>query len=207
VRYLAETVVHAWASNRHWMAWNLFLAVVPVLFAVRLFRVGRRPTPLWCVGLVLFALFLPNAPYVISDLIHLPGDVGSASTRSSVLFGFLPSYGLFVAAGVLAYAYCLRRVRIWLGARSLDPGWVAMEMAIHLVVAVGVLIGRVARLNSWDAVVRPRTTVWTSLSTVSRPSALLVIVAFAVTLFVACRALSVGLVLARGVRGSSLPSG
>jgi uncharacterized membrane protein len=178
------------------MAWNLLLAAVPTVLAVRLFRPGRRPSAGWWIGVVAFALFLPNAPYVVSDLIHLPGNVEEASTRSAVLFGFLPSYATFVALGVLAYAYCLHRLRTWLGARSLDPGWVAMEIAIHLVSAVGVLIGRVARLNSWDAVVHPRSTVWTSLATLSRPSSLLVVVAFATLLFVGCRVLSVCLLVA-----------
>jgi uncharacterized membrane protein len=181
------------------MAWNLVLAAVPALLAIPLFRRGRRPSPWWWAGIVVFALFLPNAPYVVSDLIHLPGNVARAPSRSSVLFGFLPSYAAFVTAGVLAYAFCLHRLRTWLGARSFDPGWVAMEIAIHLVSAVGVLIGRVARLNSWDAVVRPRTTVWTSLSTLSRPSSLVVVVAFAVVLFVGCRLLSLLLHLARSV--------
>ena len=204
MRHLLESVVHAWSTNRHWMAWNLVLAFIPALLAIRLFREGRRPTPLWWAGVAVFALFLPNAPYVVSDLIHLPGQVATAPTRSSVLFGFLPSYAVFISAGVLAYAYCLRRLRVWLGARSADPGWVAMEMAIHLVSAIGVLIGRVARLNSWDAVVRPRTTVWTSLATLSRPSALLAVVLFAGLLFVGCRLLSVALHLGwgrRAVRG------
>jgi uncharacterized membrane protein len=196
---VAETVVHAWVANRHWMAWNLVLAFIPALMALRLFRDGRRPTPAWWVGVGLFALFLPNAPYVVSDLIHLPDNVASAPTRSSVLLGFLPSYALFITAGVLAYAFCLHRLRVWLGARSADPGWVAMEIAIHVVSAVGVLIGRVARLNSWDAVVRPRTTVWTSLSTLSRPTALLAVATFAALLFVGCRVLSLTLPLARSV--------
>src|SRR5689334_20704871 len=118
------------------MTWNLILAFIPALLAVRLFREGRRPSPGRWVGVVVFALFLPNAPYVLTDLIHLPGNVANAPTRSSVVFGFLPSYATFVAAGVLAYAFCLHRLRVWLGARSSDPGWVAMEMAIHFVAAI-----------------------------------------------------------------------
>jgi uncharacterized membrane protein len=173
------------------MVWNLVLAAVPALLAHRLFRPGRRPTAGWWVGLAAFALFLPNAPYVVSDLIHLPGNVATAPTRSAVLFGFLPSYGVYILVGVLSYAYCLHRLRRWLGARSFDPAWVCLEIAVDLAASVGVLIGRVGRLNSWDAVVHPKATVWTSLIAVSRPTALLAIVVFAGLLFVGCRALSV----------------
>ena len=189
---MLHTVAHAWLANRHWMAWNLVLAVVPAVLAVVLFRPGRRRTAPWWIGAVAFGLFLPNAPYVVTDLIHLPENVAQAPSRSSVLFGFLPAYGVFIGAGLLAYAYCLHRLRIWLGARPLDPGWVAAEIVVHAVSAAGVLVGRLSRLNSWDAVVRPHHTAWTSLSTLSQPRSLVIAVAFASVLFVACRLMSVG---------------
>jgi uncharacterized membrane protein len=190
VRFVVHSVLHAWVSNRQWMAWNLFLAAVPAMLAVPLFRRGRRPSVGWWFGLVAFALFLPNAPYVISDLVHLPGNLVRAPTRSAVLFGFLPSYATYLLVGMTSYAFCLHRLRTWLGARAFDPGWVALEVGIDLAAAVGVLIGRVARLNSWDALLRPRATAWTSLSTLSRPPALLAVVAFTGLLFVGCRLLS-----------------
>jgi uncharacterized membrane protein len=196
VRQILHTILHAWVANRHWMAWNLVLAVIPALLALRLFRPGRRPSRGWWVGVAAFALFLPNAPYVVSDLVHLPDNVATAPSRSSVLLGFLPSYAVFIAVGLLCYAFCLHRLRRWLGARSLDPAWVAIEIVIHGVSAVGVLIGRVARLNSWDAVVHPRNTLWTSLATLSHPRSLLVVVLFAFVLFVACRVLSLVLAVA-----------
>jgi uncharacterized membrane protein len=86
-----------------------------------------------------------------------------------------------------------------LGARAVDPAWVAIELVVHAVSAVGVLIGRVARLNSWDAVVHPRNTVWTSLATLSHPRSLLVVALFAFVLFVACRLLSLVLAVATHV--------
>jgi uncharacterized membrane protein len=190
VRFVLHSILHAWVSNRYWMAWNLILAVVPAVLAHRLFRPGRRPGVGWWAGLGVFGLFLPNAPYVISDLIHLPGQVATAPTRSAVLLGFLPSYTLYILVGVTSYAYCLHCLRRWLGARSFDPGWVGLEIGIHLTAAVGVLIGRVARLNSWDAVVRPKTTLWTSLTTVSRPASVVYVMVFAGLLFVGCRVLS-----------------
>nr|MDT0667417.1 DUF1361 domain-containing protein [Micromonospora sp. DSM 115978] len=57
-------------SNGRWMTWNTLLAWVPVLLAGVLFRgVADRHvsrSPVWWAGLVLFALFLPNAPYVVT---------------------------------------------------------------------------------------------------------------------------------------------
>ena len=66
---------------------NLFLAFVPVALAPFVFRHRGERTPLWWTGLALFVLFLPNAPYVITDLVHLDGDVRSAANDTAVLTG------------------------------------------------------------------------------------------------------------------------
>ncbi len=179
------------------MAWNLFLAAVPALLAHNLFRRGRRPSGWWFLGLVGFALFLPNAPYVISDVVHLPGDLSHATSRSSVVLGLLPSYAVYMFVGVLSYAYCIGRIRRWLGAQSWDPAWIALELGIHLAAAVGVMLGRVARLNSWDAVIHPFVTLWRSAAAASHPSRVVAVVAFATFLFLVCRALSGAAWLAR----------
>src|SRR4029453_16226898 len=68
---LAEVVVR----NRFWMLWNLILAAVPLLLAVPLFRHPGRRGPGGWLGLGVVVLFLPNAPYVVTDLVHLRGDV------------------------------------------------------------------------------------------------------------------------------------
>src|SRR5262245_2969471 len=68
--------------NAWWMGWNTLLAWVPVVLAWGLFRGGAdrsvSRSPLWWAGLVLFVLFLPNAPYVVTDLFHLPYDLWPA---------------------------------------------------------------------------------------------------------------------------------
>ena len=50
------------------------LAAVPAILAVPLFWGTHRRTPFWWLGVVVFALFLPNAPYVVTDIIHLRLD-------------------------------------------------------------------------------------------------------------------------------------
>src|SRR5690348_976482 len=56
------------------MVWNLVLAVVPFAFALLLQARWQRE-PRVSAGLVLLALgwlvFFPNAPYVLTDVVHL----------------------------------------------------------------------------------------------------------------------------------------
>src|ERR1044071_903907 len=53
---------------------NLFLAFLPLMFSSGL-RVADRLKLNWIVSLVLFSLWLlclPNAPYILTDILHLP---------------------------------------------------------------------------------------------------------------------------------------
>lgn len=148
---LAEVV---W-RNRFWMTWNLILAAIPAVLAVPLFRRRAARTAGWWAGLALVLLFLPNAPYVVTDLVHLRGDVVSADSDLAVLTGVLPVYAAFIAAGFVAYAVVLREAGRYLASVGLARWRAPAEVAVHGVCAVGVVLGRVARLNSWEPVTEP----------------------------------------------------
>jgi uncharacterized membrane protein len=148
-------VLEIWVGNADFMAWNLTLALVPVGIGAVLFR-GRGTSPLWWLGLGAFLAFLPNAPYVLSDVIHLADDVRATRSDTVVVAGILPQYGAFFLAGLVAYVVALSELTHWLAGR----GWSRMrmagvELAVHAACAVGVYLGRVPRFNSWDLVTRP----------------------------------------------------
>ena len=151
---LAEVVVR----NRFWMTWNLILATVPLALAVPLFRHRGRRGAGWWLGLGLVVLFLPNAPYVVTDLVHLRGDVMAARSDLAVVGGVLPAYAAFVVAGFVIYTLVLREAGLFLEAEGLGRWRPGVEAAVHFVCAVGVVLGRVARLNSWEPVTEPHTT-------------------------------------------------
>ncbi len=165
---LVHDLSHFGRRNVLWMTWNLTLAIVPAVLAVALFaRRDRRGGPLWLVGVGAFVLMLPNAPYVVTDLIHLRGDAALASVDGSVVLGVLPVYALFVAVGFACYGVALAQLTGF--ARRAGWPWstLRIELAVHAVVSVGVVLGRIARLNSWDAVTRPVDTIGTVGSTLT----------------------------------------
>jgi uncharacterized membrane protein len=143
------------ARNHLWMAWNLVLAAVPALLAPLVFRHRGPRSATWWAGLALVALFLPNAPYVVTDLVHLRGDVLAARTDLDVVGGVLPAYGLFIAAGFACYAFVISEARASLARAGLAAWRGPAELAVHAACAVGVVLGRVARLNSWEPVTEP----------------------------------------------------
>lgn len=133
------------------LAWNLVLAAVPLAASTALVRADRHGAPrlaLWALGAVWLA-FLPNAPYILTDLVHLAKrppvpfwyDLGMLLSAAGV--GLLAGYvSLADVQGVLA--------RRW-GAAA---GWAASVGALFLS-AFGIYLGRVLRWNSWDVVAAP----------------------------------------------------
>src|SRR5262245_18874847 len=77
---LALRVWHYGSSSHRWLGWNLFLAWLPALGAFAAYNLNRWPTRFrWLpiIGLsILWLLFLPNAPYLITDIIHLKSQSG-----------------------------------------------------------------------------------------------------------------------------------
>lgn len=137
------------------MTWNLWLACVPLVLAAVLFRPGVARTRSWWFGLVVFVVFLPNAPYVLSDVIHLFDDIRMSRSDLQVLGLYLPLYLTFFALGFGAYVAALDLAHRYLRLEAPSVRWLPIEGALHLLCAVGIYLGRVVRLNSWEVFTRP----------------------------------------------------
>lgn len=154
VQYGFDPAWFAIYGNAGWMAWNTILALAPLTLAALLFRRGRRHSPLWWLGIAAFAVLLPNAPYVLTDVVHLVPDLQRAERLSGAL-GLLAQYAVLLVVGTLSYVISLVFAVRWLRDRGWTRGTVAVELGAHLACAVGIYLGRVTRLNSWDPLLDP----------------------------------------------------
>lgn len=136
------------------MTANLLLAALPLALALWLFVPQKAKTWGWWIGAGAFVAFLPNAPYVLTDLIHLDTDLNGAGSGLERV-GLLVEYGLLVGVGLVFYGGCLYVVRQRLFADGLARWRWPAEIGLHAVCSVGIFIGRFLRLNSWDLVLRP----------------------------------------------------
>ena len=141
------------ALGFRFLVWNLTLAWVPLLLALFVYDRSRRGTPLLglALPLTLWLLFLPNAPYIVTDFVHL-----SASSRAPLWFDGveLSAYswtGMLLGFVSLYLVHAVARHR--LGAVA---GWAGV-LAVLALISAGVYLGRVERWNSWDLVIRPGT--------------------------------------------------
>jgi uncharacterized membrane protein len=133
------------------LVWNLFLAWVPVGFAVLAHKRARRGVDV-VVGalLVLWLLFFPNAPYMLTDFIHL-----GESRLVPVWYDAL-MLSSFAWTGLLLGFVSLYLVQL-VTRRVVGPAWSWVGVACALGLAsFGVYLGRFVRVNSWDALIRPR---------------------------------------------------
>ncbi|MCP9949302.1 DUF1361 domain-containing protein [Actinomadura madurae] len=157
---VAPNLVDVLRRDAWWMGWNTFLAWIPVGLAFVLFRGHRLSrSPFWWSGLVLFVLFLPNAPYVVTDLVHLRGDIIMSDRGGPVVTAVLPVYALLIGSGFLAYHLALSAALRHLGRLGLGAWQGRVTIAAHALCAIGVFLGRWARLNSWEPVVDPHATI------------------------------------------------
>lgn len=151
-----------------YMLWNLFLAWLPLIFALRLIYVLR--TKVWSAWepilfTLLWLVFLPNSFYMISDFIHLR-DV----SRVDVLYDAVLFTSFIYTAVLLGFA-SMYSVHLELKKRvSVRAAGVLMALTL-LICCIGIYIGRDLRWNSWDVVTNPAGLLFDISDRVLHPSA------------------------------------
>jgi uncharacterized membrane protein len=146
----------ALVSNVGWMGWNLFLALVPLALARYLFGHHERPRWLLVTGGAAFVAFLPNAPYVLTDVLHLPRELSTAHADHWLAAALVGQYLCLFAAGFAAYVLSLVRLERWLADHGVSRRTVlVVDLSLHGLCAVGIVLGRVFRFNSWDLLTNP----------------------------------------------------
>ncbi len=130
------------------MLWNLFLAAIPLGLSLGLMRINRLTLAIPPLGLWL--LFFPNAPYVLTDLMHLSEHNAHVPKWLDLLM--LLSFGLVS----LWFGFqSLRLVQSWFARRfSHATGW-CVAIASLVLSGFGIYLGRFLRWNSWDLMRRP----------------------------------------------------
>jgi len=148
---VAARVVYLHSLETTNLVWNLFLAWIPFVLALVLYDAARRgagaPRLLALGGAWL--LFLPNAPYIATDVIWL-GDLGSGTYWHDPLLIALAA-GLGLLLGFVSIYLVQAVVAERLGRLA---GWATAGGALALS-GLGVYLGRYERWNSWEVLTEP----------------------------------------------------
>jgi uncharacterized membrane protein len=95
------------------MVWNLFLATVPAILALALFTTSARRGVVWGLGLSAWILFLLNAPYLLTDVVHMVHEIRVAPSDARA-YVVIATYGGLFAFGLAVYALSLQLFRRFL---------------------------------------------------------------------------------------------
>lgn len=139
------------------LGWNLFLALSPLFLSLLLFR--HHPlihTLLWWPLLGAMVLLLPNAPYVLTDIIHFVAKLRITPPLPIWAMSLLLlEYFLYFLIGMQSFTLSLM---LW--GRNLKhhlSGWfiVSIELIVLGLSAFAMYLGRFDRLNSWNILSAP----------------------------------------------------
>lgn len=160
-----------------WILWNLFLAFIPLTLSFWLFRRKKLRTRsfLWWLIFVTFVAFLPNAPYMLTDIIHLIRGTRAGYAGWIIALIFIPLHILAILLGFEAYVVSLINQGNYLKRQGAARFVFWAEMAAHLLCAIGIYLGRFIRFNSWDLVVDPRDVLTTTVNTLTTRQPVLII--------------------------------
>jgi len=167
------------------MGLDLSLALIPFLLSLLLFRSVKLHGLLWWPLFAVFVLFLPNAPYVLTDVIHFVARVRVIPplpiwAMSILLFEYI----LYFLFGMQCFTLSIMLWDSVLERRGLGCLIVPMELLLIAASSFAIYLGRIERINSWDVVTDPRGLLGHALrdATMPKPLELTVIFFVAVTL-------------------------
>ncbi len=130
---------------------NLFLAAIP-LFLSTCLRVADRLRFHWTIMSGLFGLwllFLPNAPYILTDILHLPRANQAPVWYDLALLLSCAGTGL-----LLGYLSLIDVQTIVARRYSAFIGWLFSLVSLGLS-GFAIYLGRFLRWNSWDVITTP----------------------------------------------------
>ncbi|WP_055435219.1 DUF1361 domain-containing protein [Lacinutrix algicola] len=132
------------------LVWNLFLAIIP--YGITLLLSDRKRLNKISFVLIFFTwlAFLPNAPYIITDLFHL-----NISTFNNIWIDTLVISAFAITGMFLFYFSLFQMKNLLLAFFSKSISNVLITSTIFLS-AFGVYIGRFLRYNSWQILSHPQ---------------------------------------------------
>lgn len=130
---------------------NLFLALMPLMFSSGL-RIADRLKFHWTIRIAilgLWLLFLPNAPYILTDILHLPRANQAPAWYDLALLLSFAGTGL-----LMGYLSLIDVQSLVTKSYNMVLGWIVAIVSCVLS-GFAIYLGRFLRWNSWDVIFSP----------------------------------------------------
>ncbi|MEI7688823.1 MAG: DUF1361 domain-containing protein [Candidatus Nomurabacteria bacterium] len=130
-----------------YILWNILLATIPFITSSILLIYTKKENiikPFFITGFIIWLLFLPNAPYVVTDFIHL-GRIHSVPVMFDI-FVLFSSAGVSLLMGLYSLSH-MEKILLLRFSKKATNLFIAI---IILFTSFGIYLGRFLRFNSWD---------------------------------------------------------
>jgi uncharacterized membrane protein len=145
------------------LVWNLFLAFIPWLLSTVLIVFEMRSKMLQVVLMLTWVLFFPNAPYILTDIIHLGIDSSAPRWYNLILLLSYAITGLFY--GFVSLRNIETVLSSYIGPRVIN----LMSVFLIYLSCFGIYLGRFLRWNSWDILNNPHFLITDVVNRVATP--------------------------------------
>ncbi len=140
------------SSSLKYILWNIFLAFIPFIISytlLSLLKNNRLSKIIFIVGIIFWILFIPNAPYLVTDIIHI-GEIRAVPVLYDAILLFNSALiGLLFGVYSISHIEQILRIKYSQKIASL------VIFVTIFFISFGIYIGRFLRFNSWDIFENP----------------------------------------------------
>lgn len=154
---LKRIIFSLWGVRSIFIAISLALIILLMIIDFRSkLPQDRNRSIFWWMGLLGFVAILPNAPYILTDIIHFYDAVRTIDSAWTITLVIVPIYIMFIGIGWLSYVISLVNIDRYAIEHKFSRYTNLIELTLHLLCAIGIYIGRFLRFNSWSLVTQPK---------------------------------------------------
>lgn len=146
------------------LVWNLFLAVIPFAITTYLGSLPKLNKYVMSLWFSMWLLFLPNAPYIITDLLHLK------ISNTGLLWLDVLVLNAFALNGLILFYYSLLEMKTILSKYFRTQKVSFLISLIPFLSGFGVYLGRFLRYNSWEILSNPRVLLLDIINIIIQPT-------------------------------------
>ena len=164
-----------------YILWNILLAFIPFFISSILILKTNKDNiikPFFIIGFILWLIFLPNAPYVITDFIHL-GKIHVVPVMYDIFLLFTSA-----VVALLMGLYSIFHMEKMLLLKFSKKVTNILIAIIILFTSFGMYLGRFLRFNSWDLFVSHNSLAFGIWNALSNPNNLMNIYTYTVLFFI-----------------------
>jgi uncharacterized membrane protein len=149
IAMIIARIIYANDFYYSFLLWNLFLAGIPLFISHIIIRFKIEKLIVLGGMLYIWLLFLPNAPYIVTDMVHL-------YQRPPVPFWYDMFLVLLSAVnGLILCFISIGQIENILKKYQKSLNLNIFRVILIIAMSYGVYVGRYLRFNSWDAIISP----------------------------------------------------